>query len=550
MIYPVPQKNNLTGIPVEISSLCVSGDFKATAERVFAGYNLPCTGGYSVVINCVNNRKTTYIDEISRLTDEKYFITVSESEAVIEASCEKGVFRAANTLAKLIVNGELKTGELEDYPLFKKRGYIEGFYGNTWEQTKRISVMKLMAANGMNAFFYAPKDDLYHREKWRELYPREELLNLKNLFETAKENFLDFHWAVGPGLTYKYTSDSDFEKLISKFMSLYDIGIRNFGLLLDDIPWEFQYEEDAAVFSEVVDAHISLINKTYSALKETDPEITLTVCPTQYSGDENGYYISKFGSGIPSDVDVFWTGAEICSRVLTVREADELMRSTKHRPLYWDNYPVNDCEMFHEMHLGALIGRDKDLYKHCEGLISNVMEYAECSKIPLLTVADYLWNPIAYNPENSLRNAHRAILGNNAELFGYFADHLGVSCLSKYSSAFMGEKLMQVAFLESCGKKEESLSCLADYIANMRKCLALISDTSVPLFEEMQKWVKKFSMCCDLLDAIYNAKAEPSDANGAALADMLEKYNSDSVILTGFCLREAAEKTLKNFTLA
>ena len=100
------------------------------------------------------------------------------------------------------------------------------------------------------------------------------------------------------------------------------------------------------VFDEIVDAHIHLVNKTYAALKKADPEITLTVCPTQYSGDENGYYISKFGSNIPSDVDLFWTGAEICSRVLTVREADELMRSTKHKPRYWDNYPVNDCEMF------------------------------------------------------------------------------------------------------------------------------------------------------------------------------------------------------------
>ena len=547
MIYPIPQKNNLTGTPVEINSISVSGDFCARAEKVFADYNLPCNGGYSVVINCVDNKKTTYVDEISRLTDEKYFITVSENETVIEASCEKGVFRAAHTLAKLITSNELRTGELEDYPLFKKRGYIEGFYGNTWEQTKRISVMKLMAANGMNTFFYAPKDDLYHREKWRELYPREDLLELKSLFETATDNFLDFNWAVGPGLTYKYTSDSDFEKLISKFISLYDIGIRNFGLLLDDIPWEFQYEDDAKAFAEIVDAHVYLINKTYAALKKVDPAINLTVCPTQYSGDENGYYISKFGSGIPSDVNVFWTGAEICSRVQTVREADELLRATKHRPLYWDNYPVNDCEMYHELHLGALIGRDKDLYNHCEGLISNVMEYAECSTIPLMTVADYLWNPVAYNPENSLQNAHKAILGDNAELFSYFADHLGVSCLSKYSSAFMGDKLMQVAFLESCGKKGEALACLADYIANMRKCLALISDTSVPLFAEMQKWVKKFSMCCGLLDAIYTAKADPTDANGAALAETLEKYNSDAVILTGFCLREAAEKTLKGF---
>ena len=55
MIYPIPQKNNLTGAPVEINSISVSGDFTARAESVFADYNLPCSGGYSVVINCVNN---------------------------------------------------------------------------------------------------------------------------------------------------------------------------------------------------------------------------------------------------------------------------------------------------------------------------------------------------------------------------------------------------------------------------------------------------------------------------------------------------------------
>ncbi|MBR2867907.1 MAG: beta-N-acetylglucosaminidase domain-containing protein [Clostridia bacterium] len=546
MIYPIPQKYNLNGSHVVAESLVVSGDFKAVAEKVLSDFNILSANGYPVEIKCVNSKKTTYIDEISRLTDEKYIITVSENGAVVEASCEKGAFRAAHTLAKLVIGNELHTGTLEDYPLFKKRGYIEGFYGNTWENKKRVSVMKLMASFGMNSFFYAPKDDIYHREKWRDLYPEKELAELKTLFETARENFLDFHWAVGPGLTYKYTSDSDFELLIRKIMSLYAVGIRNFGLLLDDIPQEFQYEEDAAEFDEIVDAHIYLVNKTYAALKKADPEITLTVCPTQYSGDENGYYISKFGSNIPNDVDLFWTGAEICSRVLTVREADELMRSTGHKPLYWDNYPVNDCEMFQELHLGAIIGRDKELYKHCEGLISNVMEYAECSKIPLMTIADFLWNPVAYNPDDSLRNAHRVMLGKNAELFGLFADHLGVSCLSKYSSAFMGETLMQVAFFESRGEKDKALTHLADYIANMRKCLDLISDTSIPLFEEMQKWVRKFSMCCDLLDAIYDARNNPCDETKSTLAVLLEKYNSDAVLLTGFCLREAAEKTLKN----
>lgn len=546
MIYPIPQKNELTGKEILVKSVSFSGEFKKIAEKVFKDYSIPCDGGLSVVFKCENSKETTYSDETARLTDEKYIITVSENEVIVKASCEKGAFRGAHTLAKLTAKNELKEGTLTDYPLFKKRGYIEGFYGPTWENSKRLSVMKLMASYGMNTFFYAPKDDVYHRAKWRELYPEKELADLKNLFNSASEHYLDFHWTIGPGLTYKYTSDEDFKILINKIKSIYDIGVRNFGLLLDDIPWKFQYEEDEKAFDSVVDAHIYLVNRVYAALKEIDASIKLTVCPTQYSGDCNEYYITKFGCNIPADVDFFWTGAEICSRVLTVREANELAYATNHRPLYWDNFPVNDCEMFQEMHMGALIGRDKELYKHCEGIISNVMEYAECSKIPLMTIADYLWNPLAYNPEKSLENAHEEMLGDNAESFYFFADHLGVSCLTRYSSSYMGQILSDVSFLEASGKNKESLELLSSYISDMRKCLTLISDTSVPLFAELKKWVRKFSMCCDLLDDIYRAKETPSQENKEQLFEALQEYNSDGTILTGFCLREMAEKTLLN----
>ena len=546
MIYPIPQKNELLGNDIAVKSVSLSGEFKEIAEKVFEDYSIPSNNGLSVVFQYENSKETTYVDEFSRLTDEKYIIIASENEVTVKASCEKGAFRGAHTLAKLIEKNELKEGTLTDYPLFKKRGYIEGFYGPTWENNKRLSVMKLMASYGMNTFYYAPKDDIYHRAKWRELYPENELAQLKNLFNVACENHLDFHWAVGPGLTYKYTSNKDFTLLINKIKSIYDIGVRNFGLLLDDIPWDFQYEDDKEAFDSIVDAHIDLVNKTYAALKKIDTSIRLTVCPTEYSGNCNEYYITKFGSNIPADVDLFWTGAEICSRVLTVREANEFSSATNHRPLYWDNFPVNDCEMFQEMHLGALIGRDKELYKHCEGVISNVMEFAECSKIPLMTIADFLWNPLAYQPEDSLKNAHKEILGDDADSFFYFADHLGVSCLTRYSSAYMGQVLSKVSFLESCDKKEKALTLLDSYISDMRNCLTLISDTSVPLFEELQKWVKKFSMCCDLLDDIYAAKENPSQENRNALAESLQKYNSDGTILTGFCLREIAEKTLIN----
>ncbi len=544
MIYPVIQKNFLNGTAVNAEGVSFEGEYQEIAVRVFADYGIDTNGNYTVEIQISDTRKTTYIDELFCLSDEKYFLTVYEDKTVIEAATRKGVFRAVNTLAKLIATDELRCGEVEDYPLFKKRGYIEGFYGNTWEKAKRHSVMKLMGQNGMNTFYYAPKDDIYHREKWRELYPEKELAELKELFEEAQKNELDFHWCIGPGLTYQYTSENDFNMLIEKFKSVYSIGTKNFGLLLDDIPDEFQYENDAQRFDSIVDAHIDLINKTYSALKAFDSEITLTVCPTQYHGNESDYYITKFGRGIPADVSIFWTGAEICSRILTSREANEFNRSTEHMPLYWDNYPVNDCEMFQEMHLGPIIGRDRELYKHCEGLISNVMEYAECSKIPLLTVADYLWNPVCYDSEKSLKNAHTVILGDKAELFRYIADHLAVSCLSRHASEYMSEMLSHISFLMSTGKTEEAAAKFRGFIDKNRECLEMLRNKSVPMFNEMQKWVDKFSMCCDLLDAVYSTSLSPTDENKALLSDLLDRYNSDAVILTGFCLREAAEKAL------
>lgn len=536
MIYPIPHNNSLTGDKIENKSFKIIGDFAQKAEDVFASYAVNTSGDYIIEIR---------LSDDETINNEEYFLRVTKDKTTVNVFSGRGAFRAAHTLAKLISENELKTGTLEDYPLFRKRGYIEGFYGPTWENKKRLSVMKLMAKYGMNTFFYAPKDDIYHREKWRDLYPEKELGELKKLFETACENELDFHWAIGPGLTYNYSSDEDFDLLTGKIKSIYDIGVRNFGLLLDDIPDEFQYDDDAKNFNDIVDAHIFLVNKTYKALKNIDESITLTVCPTLYHGEGNEKYITAFGSSIPEDVSLFWTGAEICSRVLTVREADELYASAKHMPLYWDNFPVNDCEMYHEMHMGAIIGRDRELYKHCEGIISNVMEYAECSKIPLMTIADFLWNPVAYNPQESLRNAHREILGDNAGLFSLFADHLGVSCLSKYSSAFMSETLAHVSFLDAKGKKTESLEELKKYNTDMRKCLEMLEDTSVPLFEELKKWVAKFSMCCDLLDMIYTTRSNPTESNKALLSALLEKYNSDAVILTGFCLREMAEKTLK-----
>jgi hypothetical protein len=76
----------------------------------------------------------------------------------------------------------------------------------------------------------------------------------------------------------------------------------------------------------------------------------------------------------------------------------------------WDNYPVNDQQPM--LQLGPLMGRDPALAKIVEGYISNPLSpQNDVNRIPMLTVADYLWNPAGYDPARSIGQAI-AHLGN------------------------------------------------------------------------------------------------------------------------------------------
>jgi hyaluronoglucosaminidase len=116
----------------------------------------------------------TYIEDTRRLTDERYILETSVSAGKpnikITASSKRGVRDAVNAIYRQIRDGSLFVGVIEDYPLFYKRGYIEGFYGKPWSFEERIDMLELMSEHCMNTYFYAPKDDPYHRNRWGELY--------------------------------------------------------------------------------------------------------------------------------------------------------------------------------------------------------------------------------------------------------------------------------------------------------------------------------------------------------------------------------------------
>lgn len=496
----------------------------AAFEELFSG--VLSGDDIDITVSCKSTRRTTYCEKSHRVTDEKYILNISDKKIEVECSGEKSAFYALCDIAKRLSENRLCDGEYICSPSFAVRGYIEGFYGTPWSHESRKSVMALMAKNRMNTVYHAPKDDPYHRELWREKYPEAELLRLRELVDTAAKYHMDFYWCVAPGLSVKYSDEAEFDALLEKTKQLYSIGIRRFGLLLDDIDEELEFEEDKALYGETVNAHIELINKYHSFLLATDNSIKLTVCPTLYHGRGDEYYISKLGQNISPLVSVFWTGRDICSRELTSLEALKFIEGTHHKPLYWDNYPVNDCSMYNEMHISPIINRDKDLRKYSEGIISNCMEYAECSKIPLITFADYLWDSENYNPQASWENAIKQVIGEeNADIFITFADHLYTSCLKDANSRRMYKAFDEIEEAFKAGDTQKAFGLAGEYIGKMNACSEFLK-RDLPVCRELTKWSEKFYVSCDIMGKLLEFLQSRDESLTAEILSLVDKYNA------------------------
>ncbi|HMD85438.1 MAG TPA: beta-N-acetylglucosaminidase domain-containing protein [Terriglobia bacterium] len=301
-----------------------------------------------------------------------------------------------------------------DFPSFPERGVVEGFYGIPWTHQDRVDILRFEGAHGMNVYYYAPKDDPYPRKLWRDAYPPEAQQRLGELARAAQHNFVDFCFAISPGLTMAYSSERDFQVLTNKLASVGKLGVSCFALFLDDVPQDLQDPQDRAQFKSLAQAHVYLTNKLYKHLKEQSAANRLTLTPTTYTNEwGNRDYLRELGAGVDRGVSMVWTGPKVFSPAITTDQAREWGGHIHRPPLIWDNYPVNDGTRWCR-YLGPLTGRDAHLPTVARGLVSNPMNEAHASMIPLQTIADYLWNAAAYDPEQSETHAVVSQYGEEA----------------------------------------------------------------------------------------------------------------------------------------
>jgi hyaluronoglucosaminidase len=94
-----------------------------------------------------------------------------------------GLYYAAQTLRQLVAGGTVLGVSVVDQPSLARRGIVEGFYGSPWTPAERLDQMAFYGDMKLNTYIYAPKADPYHRDRWREPYPPDQLAGLGALVD-------------------------------------------------------------------------------------------------------------------------------------------------------------------------------------------------------------------------------------------------------------------------------------------------------------------------------------------------------------------------------
>ena len=342
--------------------------------------------------------------------DESYYLEVNSRGITLVGADSVGLYYGLQSLRQLLASNQVPYCKITDYPSVGLRGVVEGFYGNPYSHSDRIEQFKFYGRIKLNTYIYGPKDDPYHRDKWRELYPEQERKRISELVTQAHQRGVRFVWAIHPGLDIKWTEE-DRKAVVRKCEDMYRLGVRSFAVFFDDISAD---DESARHQAE-------LLNYLYEHFEKTGMKIgSLILCPTQYNQAwAKGAYLDILGTKMNPKIEIMWTGKTVVTMI--DRETMEYVNARIRRKGYiWLNYPVTDFAVDHIL-LGPMRGNASDIDQLVSGFVANPMEYAEASKVGIFGVADYLWNMKAYDADRAWEGAVKELYPHSTEAFRRFA---------------------------------------------------------------------------------------------------------------------------------
>jgi len=363
-------------------------------------------------------------------------------------------------------------------PSFQIRGVIEGFYGEPWTKEERLDCLRFMAANRLNTYMYAPKDDDYQRKLWREPYPETYLEHFRELLATAEQADIDFWYMISPGNDIAFTEQADMQVLEAKLEQLVNLGVRRFGLLMDDIDYILT-GKNRVRFGHSAFAHAYLAQRVDDYLQRVLDDYTLAVCPTEYDNSTDSEYLTLLTQKLPQHIALFWTGPATLAGQITTEELMVMSESYGRQLIIWDNIPVNDyLDDKQRLFLSPYANRTPrmaDEAFNVLGVVSNPMIQWELSKLTIADMSRYLWDCTAYRPESSWQHVLSEYTQSTEQ-----ADALRIFCWhnqNKYTHGSVPHTVQQKL-------SQQDIPALSGYLAELLQAVKCLEKLPNPEFQK------------------------------------------------------------------
>ena len=218
-------------------------------------------------------------------------------------------------------------------------GYIEGFYGKILNWDSRNKIIDSLSNHSMKYYFYAPKEDIFHRLLWRKSYPKSWINKFKKFCGYANSKGIKIIAGISPGLDYNFEvhkEEKDFQLLVNKIRILINNGANQIAILFDDIPEDFEKK-----FKNLKEGlvHARLLNK----LKEIFDDGIFLV-PRIYADElnHNNNYVYDLLSNLNNKIKIFYCGEYIVSSAFKSRNKFFKDLIKQDNVIFWDNFYAND----------------------------------------------------------------------------------------------------------------------------------------------------------------------------------------------------------------
>ncbi len=526
-IFPTPQEENLrdqyTGITaIELYTKPTQGNpeiWKKLPDK---------EGAYALSINPQKLDIYAHDPTGAFYARQTVIQLLSEKGGETYLQAQKDPFEGKK-LKDIIGSGMLPLGTIIDWPDMPYRGSVEGYYGAPWSHEARKSQFEFYGRNKLNTYIWAPKDDPYHHGiKSYEPYPAEVAKQIKELCDVAKKNHVKFVWAVHPANTVNWNKDGgkyDLNRLVVKLEQMYDLGVRHFGVFIDDSNGEINKAERQV-------ALCNYIQKNFID-KKTDVG-PIIMCPTGYNKSwANQKYLKDLGAGLTKDQHVMWTGNTVCHDITL--EGQKWVKETLGRPTFiWWNWPVHDYCTAH-LPMGRTYGLEQheDMKQLMTGFVSNPMALPEASKTALFGVGDYSWNIMGFDSMGNWTEGMKRLYPESHAAMQSFANHS--SDLGNNFHGYRREESVAInpvveklrASIKAGQLDKEALATIKAEFIKLReaaKTIEAAGDTKL-VVPEIKPWLALAVELGDMGEAAHDAITSPNMDTLAPVQDLWDKWN-------------------------